>query len=83
MHINDICAHILHSEGFFEGAKPVLSSYSSQLYYVLPLLILLFPRKFQFGKKSAKVYHSLYSSIEQLKVALLTYMFLKFGFNND
>ncbi len=41
------------------------------------------PRKFQFGKKSAKVYHSLYSSIEQLKVALWTYMFLKFGINND
>jgi hypothetical protein len=41
------------------------------------------PRKSQFGKKSAKVYHSLYSSIEQLKVALWTYMFLKLGINND
>ncbi len=39
------------------------------------------PRKFQFGKKSAKEYHSLFSSIEQLQVAL--YMFLKFGLNND
>jgi len=28
------------------------------------------PRKFQFGKKSAKVYHCLYSSTEQLQVAL-------------
>jgi len=28
------------------------------------------PRRFQFGKKSAKVYHSLYSSTEQLQVAL-------------
>jgi len=28
------------------------------------------PRKFQFGKKSAKVFHSLYSSTEQLQVAL-------------
>jgi hypothetical protein len=28
------------------------------------------PRKFQFGKKSAKVYRSLYSSTEQLQVAL-------------
>jgi len=27
-------------------------------------------QKFQFGKKSAKVYHCLYSSIEQLQVAL-------------
>jgi hypothetical protein len=28
------------------------------------------PRKFQFGKKSAKVYNSLYGSTEQLQVAL-------------
>ena len=28
------------------------------------------PRKFQFGKKSAKIYHCLYSSKEQLQVAL-------------
>jgi len=28
------------------------------------------PQKFQFGEKSAKVYHCLYSSIEQLQVAL-------------
>ncbi len=28
------------------------------------------PRKFQFGKKSAKVYHCLYSSTVQLQVAL-------------
>jgi hypothetical protein len=28
------------------------------------------PRKFQFGKKSAKVFHSLYNSTEQLQVAL-------------
>jgi hypothetical protein len=37
----------------------------------------------QFGKKSAKVYHLLYSSTEQLQVALWTYMFLKFGLNNE
>ena len=41
------------------------------------------PRKFQFGKKSAKVYHCLYNSTEQLQVALWTYMFLMFGFNNE
>jgi hypothetical protein len=28
------------------------------------------PRKFQFGQKSAKVFHCLYSSIEHLQVAL-------------
>jgi hypothetical protein len=28
------------------------------------------PRKSQFGKKSAKVYHCLFSSTEQLQVAL-------------
>jgi hypothetical protein len=28
------------------------------------------PRKFQFGKKSANVYHCLYSSTEQRQVAL-------------
>jgi hypothetical protein len=37
----------------------------------------------QFGKKSAKVYHPLNSSTEQLQVAMLTYMFLKFGLNNE
>ncbi len=37
----------------------------------------------QFGKKSAKVNHCLYSSTEQLQVALWTYMFLKLGFNNE
>ncbi len=37
----------------------------------------------QFGKKSAKVYHLLYSSTKQLRVALWTYMFLKFGLNNE
>ena len=39
-------------------------------------------RKFQFGKKSAKVYHCLYSSTEQLQVALWTYMFFKLGLKN-
>ncbi len=38
------------------------------------------PRKCQFAKKSAKVCHSLYSSIEQLQVALWTYIFLRLGF---
>ena len=41
------------------------------------------PRKFQFGKKSAKVNHSLYSSTEQLQVALRTYIFLWFGLNKE
>jgi hypothetical protein len=36
----------------------------------------------QFGKKSAKLYHSLYSSTEQMQVALWTYMFIKLGLNN-
>ncbi len=40
-------------------------------------------RNFQFGKKSAKVFHCLYSSIEQLLVALWTYMFLKLGLNKE
>ncbi len=37
----------------------------------------------QFGKKSAKVYHSLYSSTEQPQVALLTFMFIRLGLNNE
>ncbi len=37
----------------------------------------------QFGKKSAKVYHSLNSSTEQRQVALWTYMYLKLGLNNE
>ncbi len=37
----------------------------------------------QFGKKSAKEYHSLYSSTEQLQVALWTYIFLWLGLNNE
>ncbi len=47
------------------------------------LLIEKTPRKCQFGKKSAKVNHSLYSSTEQLQVALWTFMFLKLGLNNE
>jgi len=47
------------------------------------LLIEKTPRKCQFGKKSAKVNHCWYSSIEQLQVALLTYIFLWFGLNNE
>jgi hypothetical protein len=41
------------------------------------------PRKFQFGKKSAKVHHCLYSSTEQLQVALWTFMFIRYGLNNE
>jgi hypothetical protein len=37
----------------------------------------------QFGKKSAKVYHSLYSSSEQPQVALWTFMFIRLGLNNE
>jgi hypothetical protein len=39
-------------------------------YGELMICIEKIPRKFQFGKKSAKVYHSLYSSTEQLQMAL-------------
>ncbi len=60
------CTHIRHSEGFFEEAKPFLSSYSSLLYYILPLLTVFFsshnltvccretPRKFQLAKNPPK-----------------------------
>ncbi len=37
----------------------------------------------QLDKKSAKAYPSLYSSTEQLQVALWSYMFLKLGLNNE
>ncbi len=37
----------------------------------------------QLDKKSAKVYHSLYSSTEQQQVALRTYIFLWFGLNKE
>ncbi len=37
----------------------------------------------QFGKKSAKVYYSLYSSTEQLQVALWAFMFIKLGLNSE
>ncbi len=40
------------------------------------------PRKCQFAKKFAKVYHSLYSSTEQLQVALRTYIFLRLELNS-
>ncbi len=36
----------------------------------------------QFGKKSAKGYHRLYNSTEQLQVALWTYIFLRLGLNH-
>ena len=35
------------------------------------------------AKKSANVYHCLYSSIEQLQVALWTCMFIRLGLNNE
>ncbi len=35
------------------------------------------------ANKSAKVYHSLYSSTEQLQVVLWTYIFLWLGLNNE
>ncbi len=38
---------------------------------------------FHFGKKSAKVYPNLYSSTEQLQVALSTYMFIRLGLNKE
>ncbi len=41
------------------------------------------PAKIPVWEKSAKVYHCLYSSIEQLQVALWIYMFLKSGLNNE
>ncbi len=37
----------------------------------------------QFGKKSAKVYHCLYSSTEELQMAMWAYIFFRLGFNND
>ncbi len=37
----------------------------------------------QIIKKSAKVYHSWYSSSEQLQVALWTFMFFKLGWNKE
>ncbi len=37
----------------------------------------------QFGKKSAKVYHCLYSTTEELQMALWAYIYLRLGFNND
>ena len=56
--------------------------------FIFVILFLFFslqktPRKIQFGKKSAKVNHCLYSSTEQLQVALWTFMFLKLGLNNE
>ena len=39
MHINYICTHIRHSEGFLEGAKLFLSSYSSLLYTIFFLFL--------------------------------------------
>ncbi len=41
------------------------------------------PRENSVWQKSAKVYHCLYSSLEQLQIALWTYMFLKLGLNNE
>jgi hypothetical protein len=49
-----------------------------------PALSMRKPRKLsQFGKKSAKVYRSLYSSTEQLQVALWTYLLLNLGLNKE
>ncbi len=37
----------------------------------------------QFGKKSAKVYYCLYSSTEELQMALRAYIFLRLGLGWD
>ena len=37
----------------------------------------------QFGKKSPKVYYCLYSSTEELQMALWACIFFRLGFNND
>ncbi len=41
------------------------------------------PAKIPVWEKSAKVFHSLYSSTEQLQVALWTFMFIRLELNND
>jgi hypothetical protein len=73
--------------GVFRRGQAFFIFVFSLLYYILPLLTVFFsshnltvccretPRKFQFAKKSAKVYHCLYSSTEQLQMALWTFMF--------
>jgi hypothetical protein len=40
-------------------------------------------QKIQFGKKSATVYHSLYSSTGQLQLALWMFLFIRLGLNKE
>ncbi len=63
----------------------ILSLYSFFLHFFIVLIMICRenPAKSQFGKKSAKVYHSLYSSTEQLQLSWWTCMFFKLGFNNE
>ncbi len=51
---------------------------------ILPALLMRKPRENpSLRKKSAKVNHCLYSSTEQLQVALWTFMFIRFGLYNE
>ena len=80
----------------FSGALVLLCPFATRALNFITLCFIYFlfycfnndmwrkPREIsQFGKKSAKVYHSLYSSTEQLQVALWTYMFFKLGWNKQ
>ncbi len=61
-------------------ALPIVASLSFQRNYDLEIK----PREnSSLAKKSAKVFHSLYSSTEQLQVALWTYMSVSLGLNNE
>ncbi len=68
---------------FFINIMSPAPPIAAALILTVLLLIEKTPRKCQFGKKSAKVNHSLYNSTEQLQVALRTFMFLKLGLNNE
>jgi hypothetical protein len=60
----------------FKEKSPKSNHSMGRIYHILPAKLMIYriqrePREIsQFGKKSAKVYHSLFSSTEQLQVAL-------------
>jgi hypothetical protein len=58
------------SRSFLNSGTLIVKICASACLVIQYLYVEKTPRKFQFGKKSAKVYRSLYSLTEQLQVAL-------------
>ncbi len=78
--ITDMHINVIHISVILRGLSRGPSLFCSFGVKIINIM----PREIsQFGKKSAKVYHSLFSSSDQLQVALWNNIFLWLGLNNE